>query len=30
VLTPRRPVLWPVRREGPLAYIANRLLPFYL
>ena len=29
-LTPRRPVLWPVRREGPLAYIANRLLPFFL
>jgi protein-tyrosine sulfotransferase len=29
-LAPRRPVLWPVRREGPLTYIANRLLPFYL
>jgi protein-tyrosine sulfotransferase len=29
-LSPRRPVLWPVRREGPLTYIANRLLPFFL
>ena len=24
-LTPRRSYLWPVRREGPLTYIANRL-----
>jgi hypothetical protein len=29
-LTPRRSYLWPVRREGPLAYIANRLLPLYM
>lgn len=28
-LTPRRSHLWPVRREGPLAYIANRLLPLF-
>jgi hypothetical protein len=28
-LPSRRSYLWPVRREGPRAYIANRLLPFY-
>lgn len=30
LLEPGRSYLWPVRREGPLAYVANRLLPFFL